>query len=172
MTCYPLACVCVCLCVSYLDLIASNFSSLPAWQPARIIGCHHELTALFTLVVTAVCYQLYQIHSLCVCSCMLKVPVLVVSSIIMAKKEEEEKRSRPETFSRTQSVLKIYCIKYMLCFVHVCRTQAACHWTNRTMVSEGEAVFGHICHEEWGPELVMHASFSWFQRFCIMCSIV
>lgn len=82
---------CVCLCVSYLDLIASNFSSLPAWQPARIIGCHHELTALFTLVVAAVCYQLYQIHSLCVCSCMLKVPVLVVSSIIMAKKRRRKK---------------------------------------------------------------------------------
>lgn len=158
--------------MSYLDLIASNFSSLPAWQPARIIGCHHELTALFTLVVATVCYQLYQRHSLCVCSCMLKVPVLVVSSIIMAKKEkeEEEKRSRPEKSSRTQRVLKIYCIKYMLCFVHVCRTQAACHWTNRTMVSEGEAVFGHICHEEWGPELVMHASFTAGFSDSVLCA--
>lgn len=39
---------------------------------------------------------------------------------------------------------------------NICRTQAACHWTNRAMVTEGEAVFGHICHEEWGPELVLY----------------
>lgn len=45
-------------------------------------------------------------------------------------------------------------------FPDICRTQAACHWTNGAMVSEGEAVFGHICHEEWRPELVLcHCSF-------------
>lgn len=38
---------------------------------------------------------------------------------------------------------------------NICRTQAACHWTKGAMVSEGEAVFGHICHEEWRPELVL-----------------
>lgn len=35
------------------------------------------------------------------------------------------------------------------------RTQAARHWTHRALVREGEAVFGHICHEERGPELVL-----------------
>lgn len=38
---------------------------------------------------------------------------------------------------------------------NICRTQAACHWTHRAMVSEGEAVFGHVCHEEWRPKLVL-----------------
>lgn len=113
MTCYPLACVC--LCVSYLDLIASNFSSLPAWQPARIIGCHHELTALFTLVVAAVCYQLYQRHSLCVCSCMLKVPVLVVSSIIMVKK----RRRRRKKIQAGDVQQNTVCIKNILHKVYV-----------------------------------------------------
>lgn len=35
-----------------------------------------------------------------------------------------------------------------------CRTQAARDWTHRTMVGEGEAVFGHVCHDERRPELV------------------
>lgn len=36
------------------------------------------------------------------------------------------------------------------------RAQTASDWSNGAMVSEGEAVFGHICHEERRSELVMH----------------
>lgn len=46
-----------------------------------------------------------------------------------------------------------------ICFQYICRTQAPCHGTNRAMVSEGEAVFGHICHEERRPELVSSSVF-------------
>lgn len=37
----------------------------------------------------------------------------------------------------------------------VCRTQAARQRTHGAMVGEGEAVFGHLRHEERRPELVL-----------------
>lgn len=54
-----------------------------------------------------------------------------------------------------QTISWIWTITRFFLFFFLCRTQAASHWTIRAMVSEGEAVFGHICHEEWRPELVL-----------------
>lgn len=51
----------------------------------------------------------------------------------------------------------------------ICRTQVACHGANGAMVGEGEAVLGHLCHEEWGPELVMQHACRPTSCYCNNC---
>ena len=63
--------------------------------------------------------------------------------------------------------VQLYTFIYLPSPLNICRTQAACHWTNRAMVSEGEAVFGHICHEEWRPELVLYQHCFHFANNCV-----